>query len=99
MYISFSVKNTQKISRNNEIQALSFMLCQTFTNIFLKEMAIKDQRIHQNRKRNNQSRPTNNLIVNKYDGETLLHDKANAETSKVHIISDLDMKKTTNKFF
>ena len=36
MYISFSVKNTQKISRNNEIQALSFMQCQTFTNIFLK---------------------------------------------------------------
>ena len=62
-------------------------------------MAMKDQRIHQNRKRNNQNRPTNNLIVDEYDGETLSHDKANAETSKVHIISDLDMKKTTNKFF
>ena len=37
MYISFSVKNTQKISRNNEIQALSFMPCQTSTNILLKK--------------------------------------------------------------
>ena len=56
-------------------------------------MAIEDQRIHQNRKRNNQNRPTNNLIVDELDGETLSHDKANAETHKIHIISDLDMKK------
>ena len=62
-------------------------------------MAIEDQRIHQNRKRNNQNRPKINLIVDEYDGETLSHDKTNIETRKVHIISDLDMKKTTNKFF
>ena len=62
-------------------------------------MAIEDQRIHQNRKRNNQNRPKINLIVDEYDGETLSHDKTNTETRKVHIISDLDMKKTTNKFF
>ena len=62
-------------------------------------MAIKDQRIHQNRKRNNQNRPKINIIVDEYDGETLSHDKANAETRKVHNISDLGMKKTTNKFF
>ena len=62
-------------------------------------MAIKDQRIYQNRKRNNQNRPKINLIVDEYDGETLSHDKANAETRKVHNISDLGMKKTTNKFF
>ena len=54
-------------------------------------MAIEDQRIHQNRKRNNQNRPTNNLIVDEYDGETLSHDKANAKTRKVHIISGLDI--------
>ena len=54
-------------------------------------MTIEDQRIHQNRKRNNQNRPTNNLIVDEYDGETLSHDKANAKTCKVHIISDLDI--------
>ena len=54
-------------------------------------MAIEDQRIHQNRKRNNQNRPTNNLIVDEYDGETLSHDKANTKTCKVHIISDLDI--------
>ena len=40
-------------------------------------MAIKDQRIHQNRKINNQNRPKINLIIDKYDGETLSHDKAN----------------------
>ena len=34
------------------------MLCQTFTNIFKKEMAIEDPKIHQNRERNNQNRPT-----------------------------------------
>ena len=62
-------------------------------------MAIEDQRIHQNRKRNNQNRPKINLIVHEYDGETLSHDKANAETRKVYNISDLGMKKTTNKFF
>ena len=44
-------------------------------------MAIEDQRIHQNRKRNNQNRPTNNLIVDEYDGETLSHDKANAKNT------------------
>ena len=42
-------------------------------------MAIEDQRIHQNRKRNNQNRATNNLIVDEYDGETLSHDKANVK--------------------
>ena len=47
-------------------------------------MAIEDQRIHQNR-------PTNNLIVYEYDEETLSHDKANAKTRKVHIISVLDI--------
>ena len=31
--------------------------------------------------------------MNKYDGETLSRDKANAKTRKVHIISDLDMRK------
>ena len=54
-------------------------------------MAIEDQRIHQNRKRNNQNRPTNNLIVDEQDGETLSLDKANAKTRKVHIISSLDI--------
>ena len=33
---------------------------QTF---FFKKMAIEDQRIHQNRKRNNQNRPKTNLII------------------------------------
>ena len=40
-----------------------------------------------------------NFVVDEYDGETLLHDEANAETRKVHIISDLDMKKTAINFF
>ena len=76
MYISFSVKNTQKISRNSEIQAISFMLCQIFTNIFLKNGNRRSKK-HQNRKRNNQNRPKINLIIDEYDGETLSHDKAN----------------------
>ena len=29
-----------------------------------------------------------NFVVNEYDGETFLHNEANAETCKVHIISD-----------
>ena len=29
-----------------------------------------------------------NFVVDEHDGETLLHDEANAETRKVHIISD-----------
>ena len=29
-----------------------------------------------------------NFVVDEYDGETFLHDEANAETRKVHIISD-----------
>ena len=62
-------------------------------------MPIKDQRIHQNRKGNNQNRPKINIIVDEYYGETLSHDKGNAEIREVHITSDLDMKKTTNKFF
>ena len=52
-------------------------------------MAIKDQRIHQNRKRNNQNRPTNNLIVDEYDGETLSHDKANANKHVKFILYQL----------
>ena len=40
-------------------------------------MAIEDQRIHLNRKRNNQNRLKINLIIDEYDGETLSHDKAN----------------------
>ena len=58
---------------------------------FFLKMAIEDQRIHQNRKTNNQNRPTNNLTVYEYDGETLSHDKANVKTRKVHIISGLDI--------
>ena len=46
-------------------------------------MAIEDQRIHLNRKRNNQNRPKINLIIDEYDGETLSHDKTNKETRKV----------------
>ena len=33
-----------------------------------------------------------NFVVDEYDGETLSHDKANAETRKVHIISNLGIK-------
>ena len=40
-------------------------------------MAIEDQGIHQNRKKNNQNRPKINPIIDEYDGETLSHDKAN----------------------
>ena len=40
-------------------------------------MAIEDQRIPQNRKRNNQNRLKTNLVIDEYDGETLSHDKAN----------------------
>ena len=29
-----------------------------------------------------------NFVVDEYDGETFLHNEANAETRKVHIISD-----------
>ena len=46
-------------------------------------MTIEDQRIHQNRKRNNQNKPRINLIVDEYDGETRSHDKTNEETRKV----------------
>ena len=53
---------------------------QTF---FFFKMTIEDQRIHQNRKRNNQNKPRINLIVDEYDGETRSHDKTNEETRKV----------------
>ena len=46
-------------------------------------MTIEDQRIHQNRKRNNQNKPRINLIVDEYDGETRSHDKTNEEIRKV----------------
>ena len=40
-------------------------------------MTIENQRIHQNRKTNNQNKPRINLIVDEYDGETRSHDKSN----------------------
>ena len=53
------------------------LCCVKHLQTFLKKMAIEDQKIHQNRKRNNQNRPKINLIIDDYDGETLSSDKAN----------------------
>ena len=75
MYISVSVKNTQKISRNNEIQALSFMQCQTLTNIFLKKWLSKIKEYIRIDKEIIKTDQKINLFVDEYDGETLSHDK------------------------
>ena len=75
MYISVSVKNTQKISRNNEIQALSFMQCQTLTNIFLKKWLSKIKEYIRIDKEIIRTDQKINLFVDEYDGETLSDDK------------------------
>ena len=82
------------------------MLCQTFTNIFLKKwqskikeyLRIEKEIIRTDRKPTLLLMSTMgklfhmiklmNFLVDEYDGETFLHNEANAETRKVHIILD-----------
>ena len=78
MCISFSVKNTQKFQKIQNTSPIIYAVSKIYKHLKKKKKTtIEDQRIHQNRKTNNQNRPKTNLIVDEYDGETRSHDKDN----------------------